>query len=67
VDEKPVPAEVIVNAVIIPEPIVGVRIAPLPPPPVIVTCVFARTYPVPPTKLDVFVIPDVIITKGGPI
>ena len=55
VEEKPVPAEVIVNAVIIPEPIVGVRITPLPPPPEIVTCVFASTYPVPPTKLDVFV------------
>ena len=39
----PLPALVIVKDVIIPDPIVGVIIAPLPPPPEIVICVFART------------------------
>ena len=55
VEENPVPAEVMVNAVIIPEPKVGVIITPLPlPPPETVICVFTSIYLVPPTKLVVF-------------
>ena len=41
VDEYPVPALVITKDVIIPEPVIGVIVAPLPPPPEIVICVFA--------------------------
>ena len=63
----PVPALVITKEVIIPEPTIGVITASLPPPQLIVNCVLATTYPVPPDKLDVLTRPDVILTLGGPV
>ena len=61
---NPVPAFVIVKAVITPLEIVGVIIAPLPPPPLTFICVLASTKLVPPTNEAVLVIPLVIITFG---